>query len=738
MMLPGPVQSVLTKSWISTHPRIVIGFVLVVCLGPFINKAIHTDDALFVWTAEWIQKHPADFFALRVNWWYSAVPMWVANYNPPLMSYFLAGVAALFGWSEMVLHLGGLTVACLAALGIYSLAQMWCQRPLLATLIALFTPAFLVSSTTLMCDVLMLTFWIWALVFWERALTSERSRWRFVGAGALAGLAVLTKYSAITLLPLLPILSLLRTRKLGWTLPGLAVPVFMLAGYEWMTARMYGSGLFFGAVHYAQTNHIGFPGGWKASGIIGLAFAGGSLLPVLFFAPFLWRPKTLWTGGIVISGTFLLTFRLCDNLGLMSAPPDLMKHWSFLIQAALLATAGLHLGLLVVVETWQRRDATTIILAFWTLSVIYFATVLNWTVNARSFLPMVPAMAILLVRRLEKPRETSATGDRLLWPLIPAAAITLSVVFADYQLANSVRTAAEQIAAKYKSAGQQLWFEGHGGCQYYMEKLGGLPIDVERSLLQPGDRVLVPELGASMTLPAGSVGWVERLEYAPFSWMNVMGGSASGMAGFHGANFGPVPFIFGRLPLQAYDLVEVFGRIQCNSQPNNPREVQAGDQPGYSSFSFFTFPMEKTNAFAAPPEVLEQVRLATQLDAAGKVNEAIPQYRKVLDLDANNTVALNNLALILATTDKPGLRNGEEAVQLAARAVRLTHATQPAIVGTLAAAYAQAGHFSQAYQTAQSARALAWLTGQREIAAYSTELLMLYSTGKTGDATPVP
>ena len=97
---------------------------------------------------------------------------------------------------------------------------MWCERPLLATVIAIFTPAFLVSSTTLMCDVLMLTFWIWALVLWERALASEQSRWQFVGAGVLAGLAVLTKYSAVTLLPLLPILSILRTRKLGWWLAG--------------------------------------------------------------------------------------------------------------------------------------------------------------------------------------------------------------------------------------------------------------------------------------------------------------------------------------------------------------------------------------------------------------------------------------------------------------------------------------------------------------------------------------
>jgi 4-amino-4-deoxy-L-arabinose transferase-like glycosyltransferase len=723
----------LKKSWISEHPHTVIGIILIGCLGPFIGKAIHVDDALFVWTAEWIQKHPLDFFGCEVNWWASSVPMWVANWNPPLMSYFLAGVASLFGWNEIVLHLACLVVAFTAAAGIYSLAKMWCEKPLVATVVAMFTPAFLVSSTTLMCDVLMLAFWIWAVVFWERALTgSGQSRWQFVGAGALAGLAVLTKYSAVTLLPLLPILSILRTRKLGWWLAGLAVPLIMVVGYEWITAGMYGKGLLSAASYHARTFRVGFPGGWKAKGIISLTFAGGSLLPVLFFSPLLWRRRVLLAGGFVFFGVWLGMFKLWNNLGLSSvADLSMLKHGDFVLQVALLTVGGLHLLLLVAAEICRRRDPGSIILALWIISGLLFATVLNWTVSARSFLPIVPAAAILLARRLGATRGKSEAGGWLLWPLIPAAAIALSIVIADDQLANSARTAADQITAKYKSAGHQMWFEGHGAFQYYMEKLGGEPIDVERSLLQPGDVVVVPWIGSRVPFPAESVGWLEGLAYCPFSWMNLMGSTEHGAAGFYGANLGPVPFAIGRLPRQDYFVVKVFSRVQFNTPPANQREVQAGDVP---SFPYFSSALVDKITFSWEPEAKKQTQLAGQLEADGKVAEAIQHYREALNVDSNNPVVLNNLAWILATASRPELRNGEEAVQLATKAVKLTDRRLPLFIETLAAAYAETGQFSKAAQITQTARILAILVNQPDLITRIDRLSSLYAGDRAVEA----
>lgn len=728
--MPVETQSEpLNKSWISAHPLVVIGLVLLMCLTPFLNQAIQTDDALFVWSAEWIQKHPGDFYGFSVNWWGSAIPMWVANYNPPLMSYFLTCVGSILGWSEVILHLACVPLAFVAAAGIYALAKMWCERPLLATLVAIFTPAFLVSSTTLMCDVLMLNFWIWAVVLWERALNCEKSTWLFVGAGTMAGLAVLTKYSAITLLPLLPVLSLLRTRKFSCWSTAMLMPLIMVAAYEWTTAKLYGQGLLTLAGHYAQSHQFGFSGGWKAKGIIGLAFAGGSLLPLLFFVPFLWRKKTLITAGIVLLGTLLGTSWLSGDLGLIHPwfNAQASKYWGFQLQIALLAVGGLHLLLLAATVAWRQRDAISLMLALWIANVFLFATVLNWTVSARSFLPAVPAATILLVRRLKAARENS--NDQYLWlPLMPAAGITLVLLAANYQLANSTRTAATKITAEYKTTDHNLWIEGHGGFQYYMEKLGCRQVDVEKSLLLPGDIVVASWLGGStVTLPLGSVGVVENILQPIQSWVNLQGSSTHGSAGFYTSDWGPVPFVFEKNPLQEYFIARVFSRVQYKSEPDNPKEVQAGAVP---SFSHLAYAMDEGPTFPLNPAATEPIRAASRFEKDGKIEEAIQQYTDVLQIDSNNPVALNNLALIRATAANPRLRNGKEAVRLATRAVELTELRQPGVIATLAAAYAETGDFAKAVTLAEIARSLAMATGQQDQAAIDARLVNRYSSDK--------
>ena len=144
------------------------------CLFPFLNKAFHIDDPLFIWTAKHIQTSLFDFYGFTGNWYGTEKPMAEVIKNPPGTSYFIALVGFLFGWSEIALHTAFMIPAVVAISGTYYLGKQFCSRPELAALATLLTPAFLVSSTNIMCDIMMLSLWVWSLVFWVQGMKENK------------------------------------------------------------------------------------------------------------------------------------------------------------------------------------------------------------------------------------------------------------------------------------------------------------------------------------------------------------------------------------------------------------------------------------------------------------------------------------------------------------------------------------------------------------------------------------
>jgi tetratricopeptide (TPR) repeat protein len=99
--------------------------------------------------------------------------------------------------------------------------------------------------------------------------------------------------------------------------------------------------------------------------------------------------------------------------------------------------------------------------------------------------------------------------------------------------------------------------------------------------------------------------------------------------------------------------------------------------------------------------------LANALLQQGRIDEAIGHFQRALQLEPANPGIMNILSWLLAVSPQPSLRDGSKAVDLALRANALTGGANPAILHTLAAAYAEAGRFSEAVDTAQSAMHLA-------------------------------
>jgi Tfp pilus assembly protein PilF len=83
--------------------------------------------------------------------------------------------------------------------------------------------------------------------------------------------------------------------------------------------------------------------------------------------------------------------------------------------------------------------------------------------------------------------------------------------------------------------------------------------------------------------------------------------------------------------------------------------------------------------------------------------EAVTEYERAFRLNPKDAEALNNLAWVLATWPDPAGRDGGKAVEWAEKADALTQKRSAVHVATLAAAYAEAGRFTDATKTAERA-----------------------------------
>ena len=533
------------------HPVLWLVLATLVCLGPFVRKAVHVDDYLFIRSARQILEHPSDPFGSVINWYDTAMPLASVTQNPPGVSYYLAGVGGLFGRSELALHLAFLLPALAAVLGTYVVARRFCPQPAVAAGLALVSPVFWVSATTLMSDVPMLALWLWAVDCWLRGLERGATRW-FAVSAILIALAVLTKYFGAALLPLLLAYTLIRERRPSWELLWLLLPVAVLLAYEWATTLRYGHGMLGAAGHYTQI--VARPGTAWQRVLIALSFTGGCLLPVLMFAPYLWSRRGLAVGGLV--GVALVgALPLAEKLGVTPLHFETTTRWGLIVQVALFAVGGLSVLVLTLDDLRTNHDADAWLLALWVGGTLFFAVMLNWTVAGRSLLPLAPVVGILVVRRMARriPRPGSVAAGLRWWPLLPAALVGAAVAQADATLAGDARTAARVIHEQLGGRGAGIWFQGHWGFQYYMEAAGATPVDKGAVVAAPGDYLVTPEINSNSTPPPEAM--FERvgdIEIASGGWIVVM--HIPSGAGFYSDQWGPLPFVVAPVPTQRFTI----------------------------------------------------------------------------------------------------------------------------------------------------------------------------------------
>jgi len=104
-----------------------------------------------------------------------------------------------------------------------------------------------------------------------------------------------------------------------------------------------------------------------------------------------------------------------------------------------------------------------------------------------------------------------------------------------------------------------------------------------------------------------------------------------------------------------------------------------------------------------PKAVDAYLLLSKSLQMQGDFKAAVAQLQKAVKTAPNNVRPIADLAWLLATCPQNDVRDGAKAVDLAKRACAVTNYRNPALMNTLAAAYAETGDFPQAVATADKA-----------------------------------
>jgi hypothetical protein len=291
-------------------------------------------------------------------------------------------------------------------------------------------------------------------------------------------------------------------------------------------------------------------GSFNATAVVALSFVGGCGLLGVTFAPLVWSRKQV-AAVLVVSGIAGLAFAAGVAAAKHSFP------WFVYGELILCIAGGIFVVALAIKDYWKSRTSASLFLGLWVLGTFVFAGFINWTINARSVLPLIPAAAILLTRCFDDlPSVSKRTFVQVGIILFASALFSAWVTAGDSELANSERTAAALVYNKTHDKNGTVWFVGHWGFQYYLESLGVAPLDLTNPQAHSGDFVVIAENNShfAQVLPA-FIKAQENVELPLKSWATTISSELG--AGFYASGWGPLPYAIGPVPAERYSIIQL-------------------------------------------------------------------------------------------------------------------------------------------------------------------------------------
>jgi 4-amino-4-deoxy-L-arabinose transferase-like glycosyltransferase len=540
----------------------LVGLCAVVPLLPFVPKAISIDAPVFVAVANQILAHPFDPFGFQMVWDPTSPDAWAFNRNPPLLSYYLAMWIAVFGEVDTWLHVAMLPFSLLASLSFLGIARRLTDEGARPALLLIAAPCYLVLATTLMLDVALLGFMLFAVYALLRGAEAEApagggAGWQ-VAAGLSAAAAGLTKYVGFSIAPLLAAaLVLLTPRRLAPMLRCLLPPLVIWGAWGAYTAAMYGS------VHFSGSTDVVLDRGrfdpdefWNHITSTPVYYGCCLIFPIFVWARALVRGS--FASGLAVAGALLGAFVVTFVLP-VGEPSRRIP-----LQAAEATFAALGLAGAVVVwgasfrPSRIRSGAIEQFLLLWLAGLLFFSWFLNWHVNAADALLALPPVVLLIFRDSELRPSPRMLG---IW-LAAMLPLSLALAWADLLQANVYRDAARKVVVEIGNQGGGRYFVGHWGLQHYLSKEGFesvVPPQYGRSDLEVDDWVAtarnISQLDVRQNMGEFKIRpvWVWKFESKfPLRTTNADAGG-----GFYSHHSGYTPFAWSDEPLDTVGLGRV-------------------------------------------------------------------------------------------------------------------------------------------------------------------------------------
>jgi hypothetical protein len=440
---------------------VLVGVVLLATV-PFLHKAFHVDDVYYLQGARHILEdpwRPYDFTWIAEGRVHDAFEN---DWSPPLFKYVLAVGLWAFGESEVMLHgIMALFTACVAG-SMYAISLRFSPWPLGTTAMVVLSPLF-VPSQNLMLDVPMLALGLAGIAchVWG---TDRGSVGLVLLGGLLAGLAVVTKYPAFIVFPLLAAYSLFRKSWLG--LPALliaAVPLAVWCVQNWIVHS---------AVHFVDPVFGGASMPWSergARGVSVLTILGSGFVPLLLI-----RRVSLPRRDREI------ILILCVVVGVVWESLTAGRSWELILQHFLFLTAGTYLLLATLSAGWRaylanKLDGDILFLIIWLLFG-WFMSIGSQFIAVRHVLWALPAAA-LLVTRLILPAQGQSLGHGVV--IVLMGAIGLSVGLGDMEYANIQRSQIKTLRKSWAANPWPMYYLGEDAFAYYCAAAGWKPLLIE-------------------------------------------------------------------------------------------------------------------------------------------------------------------------------------------------------------------------------------------------------------------